>query len=247
MSVPLSLVVTTRNNAETLAACLDSATFAAETLVLDSDSTDATRDIAASRGARVIVEAFRGYGPQKQRAVDLAAHDWVLLLDADEVVSEELGASICNELTRSPRAHGFRLQREEHLYWRWPAPGTRLTDHLRLFDRRHMTMSDHPVHAAPEVDGPCPLLNGRLRHLGQGSLHAQVQRINEYTSGAAEVPRPASTLRLLLAPAAAFLREYLMRRQFLNGWAGYTAARVAAFHAFLRHAKRLEDRRVKRR
>ncbi len=239
---PLSLVVTTRDNAATLATCLQSAAFADETLVLDSHSDDATRDIAGAAGAVIHVERFRGYGPQKARAVQLAAHDWVLLLDADEALSEPLAREIEALMRRGPEAAGYRLRREEWLYWRWPAPGTRLTDHLRLFDRRRMTMGEHPAHAAPRVDGPAPLLRGRLRHHGHRDLAGHLARLDHYTTLAAPTA-PPSRLRLLLSPVAAFWREYLLRRQFLNGWAGFLAARMASTHAFLRHAKRLEAAR----
>lgn len=249
MSRTLSLVVTTRNNAATLGACLQSVPFADEIVVLDSFSDDGTIELAQSLGARCLQEPFRGYGPQKQRAIDLAGHDWVLLLDADEAVDQRLAEAMRRVLQDPEGPKAYRLQREEWLYWRWPRAGTRLTDHLRLFDRRCVRMGNHPVHAAPELttgqsSRSCPLLPGRLRHFGHVNLGGQVDRINHYTSVSLEGPeRSASRLsrtRMILAPPAAFIREYLFRRQFLNGWAGFIAARMAAWHAFLRHAKALE-------
>jgi hypothetical protein len=119
--------------------------------------------------------------------------------------------------------------------------------HLRLFDRRHVRMGDHPVHAAPEYAGNSPLLRGHIRHYGHQDLAGQVERINAYSTDGASFPAGSVSgspgLRMILAPGAAFVREYLFRRQFLNGWAGYIASRMAAWHAFLRHAKRMEDQR----
>lgn len=246
---PLSLVVTTRDNAATIARCLLSAPFAAEVLVLDSGSTDGTEVLARELGARVVTEPFRGYGPQKQRAIAIAHHDLVLLLDADEALSPALAREIEALLRSGAPFPPCRLRREEWLYWRWPRAGTRLTDHLRLFDRRTVRFGDHPVHAAPESGQRAQVLHGRLRHYGHADIAGQVDRINHYTSAASHwtsrprAPAWVAGLRLVLAPAAAFLREYLLRRQFLNGWAGYIAARLAATHAFLRHAKRLEAQR----
>jgi glycosyltransferase involved in cell wall biosynthesis len=244
---PLSLVITTCNNAATIERCIASVPFADEVLVLDSNSSDGTDQLAQRLCARVVREAFRGYGPQKQRAIELARHDRVLLLDADEALSPELSAEIEALVNAPGQLAPCRLRREEWLYWRWPRAGTRLTDHLRLFDRRDVRFSDHPVHAAPATARPTRLLRGRLRHYGHADIAGQVERINAYTSAAAgwrQAGGPfAAGLRLLLSPAAAFLREYLLRRQFLNGWAGFIAARLAAAHAFLRHAKRLEARR----
>jgi len=245
----LSLVITTKNNVATLGDCIQSVTFADEILVLDSFSDDGTIGLAQSLGARCLQEPFRGYGPQKQRAIDLASHDRVLLLDADEAVDQKLAEAIREVLKQTSPPNACRLQREEWLYWCWPHPGTRLTDHLRLFDRRCVQMGEHPVHAAPELttgesSRMCPLLPGRLRHYGHADLGGQVERINHYTTASVERPnQPAPRLprtRMMLAPPAAFVREYLFRRQFLNGWAGFIAARMAAWHAFLRHAKQLE-------
>lgn len=246
MPTPLSLVVTTLDNAATIGDCLTSAGFVDQVLVLDSNSSDDTRVIAESLGAEVVSESFRGYGPQKARAVALAANDWVLLLDADETLSEQLATEIKALASSGFEADGYRLLREEWLYWRWPRDGTALTDHLRLFDRRTMTMGEHPVHAAPHIRGTVQTLRGRLRHHGQASLHEQVERVNAYTSDAADwngEHRSFLKIRLVLAPFAAFFREYIVRRQFLNGWAGLIAARVAAFHATLRYAKAIEAQR----
>ncbi len=240
----LSLVITTFNNAATLEACISSVPFADDILVLDSFSTDDTPRLAASLGARVVQEAFRGYGAQKQRAVELAKFQRVLLLDADEALSAELADEIAGVLQDDAPLLPCRLRREEWLYWRWPTAGTRLTDHLRLFDRNDIYFGDHPVHAAAQTRLSCRTLRGRLRHYGHADLAGQLERINVYTSGAADQHHGAAgALKVLFAPTAAFLREYLLRRQFLNGWAGFLAARMASLHAFLRHAKRLEQRR----
>lgn len=243
---PLSLVITTRDNAATIERCMASVPFADEVLVLDSNSTDGTDELAQRLGARVVREAFRGYGPQKQRAIELARHDRVLLLDADEALSPSLAAEIDALLSTPGPLPPGRLRREEWLYWRWPRAGTRLTDHLRLFDRRDVRFSEHPVHAAPFTNRRTRLLRARLRHYGHADIAGHVERINAYTSAAAGWAGGGplgARARLLLSPSAAFLREYVLRRQFLNGWAGFIAARLAAMHAFLRHAKRLEARR----
>jgi glycosyltransferase involved in cell wall biosynthesis len=249
VSQPLSLVITTLDNAATIGQCILSVRCADEILVLDSFSQDETVEIARSLGAKVVQEAFRGYGPQKQRAIELASHDLILLLDADESLDARLAGEIQRIVGQAPGHKAYRLLREEWLYWRWPARGTGLTDHLRLFDRRHVRMGRHPVHAAPEYPGTSPLLKGRLRHFGHRDIAGQLERINAYTAGGLEWSGQRRggwvSLRLILSPTAAFIREYLFRRQFLNGWAGYLASRMAAWHAFLRYAKLMEARRNK--
>lgn len=246
---PLSAVVTTLDNAATLEACLASLRFCDEIVLLDSGSRDDTRTIAERFGARIFVEDFKGYGPQKQSAIDKAVHDWVLLLDADESLTDEARATIESELA-APRADGYRLPRREWLFWRWPHPWTRPNWQLRLFRRSRGAMNAVPIHAAPEVRGRVSDLRAEFRHYGEPELAVRVEKINRYSSGMvahkrAAAPR-AMTLRLLCYPQFAFLRFYVLQRYFLNGWAGYFAARSMAFYAFLKYAKVLESERKER-
>jgi glycosyltransferase involved in cell wall biosynthesis len=240
---PLSAVVTTFNNAGTLADCLASLAFCDEIVVLDSGSSDATRQIAGQFGARIFVEPFKGYGPQKQSAIDKAQHDWILLLDADEVLSDA-GRGVIERELQAPRADGYRLPRREWLFWRWPHPATRPNWHLRLFRKSCGGMNAVPIHAAPEVRGRVRDLQAEFRHYGEAQLAVRVDKVNRYSSGLVEYklrkPPRLLGLRLLLYPSLAFLRFYVGQRYFLNGWAGYFAARTQAFYAFLKYAKVLE-------
>jgi glycosyltransferase involved in cell wall biosynthesis len=239
---PVSAVVTTFNNGATLERCLGSLAWCDEIVVLDSGSTDATQDIAHRHDAVVHVEPFKGYGPQKQSALDKAAHDWVLLLDADEHLTDQGRAAIEHELA-APRADGFRLPRQEWLFWRWPHPGTRPNWQLRLFRRSRGRMNDVPVHAAPVIDGTPVDLDAPFRHYGEPDLATRVEKINRYSTGllaARKAPRLMAA-RLLFYPTFAFLKLYVGKRYFLNGWAGFFAARTQAFYAFLKYAKRFEE------
>ncbi|HTA63938.1 MAG TPA: glycosyltransferase family 2 protein [Xanthomonadaceae bacterium] len=244
---PLSGVVTTFNNAGTLDACLASLAFCDEIVVLDSNSTDATVAIAQRHGARVHAQPFAGYAAQKQAAIDLAQHDWCLLLDADECLVDPARAVIERELA-APRADGYRLPRREWLFWRWVHPGCASNWQLRLFRRSRSRMNQVPVHAEPAVDGRVFDLRAPLRHRGEADIAARVDKINRYTTGMVEHKRARGTrfvgLRMLLYPWVAFARMYFVKRYFLNGWAGFTAARVHAFYAFLKYAKLHESGRT---
>ncbi len=246
MTVRLSGVVTTLDNAATLEACLASLAFCDEIVVLDSGSTDATLEIARRHRARIATQAFAGYGPQKQAAIDLAQGEWVLLLDADEHVSDAGRTAIERELAE-PRADGYRLPRQEWLFWRWPHPATRANWQLRLFRKAVGRMNAVPVHAAPEVEGRVIDLQAPFRHYGEPQLADRVDKVNRYSTGLVGYKRGRRRrfmgLRLLLYPAVAFLKLYLGKRYFLNGWAGYFAARTQAFYAFLKYAKVLEAER----
>lgn len=242
----LSGVVTTLDNASTLEACLASLAFCEERVVLDSGSSDDTLAIAARHGARVSVRPFQGYGPQKQAAIELATHDWILLLDADEHLTDAGRIAIERELA-APRADGYRLPRAEWLFWRWPHRATRPNWQLRLFRRSKGRMNAVPVHAAPEVEGRVLDLDAPFRHYGEPCLADRVDKVNRYSTGLVAHKRAKRTsliaLRIVAAPPLAFLKLYLGKRYFLNGWAGYLAARTQAFYVFLKYAKVLEAER----
>lgn len=246
MKMRLSGVVTTLDNAATLDACLSSLRFCDEIVLLDSGSIDATLDIARRHGARIASQPFAGYGPQKQAAIDLAEGEWILLLDADEHLTDEGRAAIERELA-SPQADGYRLPRREWLFWRWPHPRTRANWQLRLFRRARGRMNDVPVHAAPVVEGVVSDLAAPFRHYGEPRLADRVDKVNRYSTGMVEHKRGKRprfiAMRLLAYPSVAFLKLYLGKRYFLNGWAGYFAARTQAFYAFLKYAKVLEAQR----
>jgi len=244
--MPLSAVVTTLDNAATLDECLASLAFCDEIVVLDSGSTDATVAIAERHGARVHTQPFAGYAAQKQAALDLAQHDWTVLLDADEFFVDAGRVSIERELA-APRADGYRLPRQEWLFWRWVHPRASPNWQLRLFRRSRGRMNQVPVHAEPEVQGRVLDLRAPFRHRGEATIAVRVDKINRYTSGMVEHKREQAkafpNLHMLVYPWIAFLRLYFIKRYFLNGWAGFVAARVHAFYAFLKYAKLHEARR----
>lgn len=240
----LSLVVTTLNNEATLPRLLESVTCADDILVLDSHSTDATTDIARDRGARLFAEPFRGYGPQKQRAVDLARHDRVLLLDADEALDPTADAAIGYLKQEGFDADAYELPRIEQIFWRMQSRYTRPDHHLRLFDRRVTRMSDLPIHAAPECRGVVKRLPYPILHFGEPDIHTKVAKINHWSTELG--PRkPRKGLRgspwmMVVYPPFFFLRLYIFKRQFTNGWAGFINSVTGAYYAFLKYAKRYE-------
>jgi len=250
MREPLSLVVTTLNNAATLERCLASVPFADDIVVLDSGSTDATLEIAAKYKARIFSEPFKGYAAQKQSALDKATHAWALLLDADEALTEQ-AAPVIEAALDAPDCAGFRLPRREQMFWTFQHRASWTNAHLRLFDRRRGRMNDVPVHAAPEVDGPVRTLRGAvLLHYGEPDIRTKVEKINAYSTGlVADKLRRRQRflgLRMALYPPVFFLRQYLFKRYFLNGWAGFISAATGAFYVFLKYAKVYEARRKRR-
>lgn len=238
---PVSLVLITRNAAPQLRACIDSARFADEVVVVDSGSDDDTVQVAASMGARVIHQPWLGFGPQKQFAVDCATHDWVLCLDADERVTPDLARSIESELA-APRARAFRMARRNRFLGRWLRHGEGYPDwNTRLFDRRHARWSDDAVHERVIVDGATMTLDGDLAHESAESLDAYMSKQNRYTTLQAQTMhangRRASVAKLVLSPIVRFVRFYIFKLGFLDGIAGLVHIAIGCETSFLKQAK----------
>ena len=240
----LSAVITTFNNASTLRGCLESVKWADEIVVLDSNSTDATREIAAEYTRAIPQHAFLGYSRQKQMAIDAASHDWVLLLDADEVLSPKLQIEIQKLMRSGPAADGYTLPRNEQLFWRMNHRGCRLNHFLRLFDRRRGRMNDIPVHAAPVVDGRTEQLSNAFYHFGEPDIETKVHKLNWYSTGLIDDKirrgKRGSPWTCVLYPPLVFVRSFVFKRNCLNGWAGFIGSVCMAFYAFLKYAKLYE-------
>ena len=168
------------------------------------------------------------------------------MLDADEPLTAG-AAEMVEAALHEPSATGFELPRRERMFWRWQHPWSKHNHHLRLFDRRVHRMNAHdPVHAAPDRRvGRVQRLDAMFVHEGEPDIHSKVQRIDRYSSGLAEVLAARRSpwrlkLRLLFYPPLVLLKQGVLKRQFMNGWAGWIASVSQAYYAFLKDAKALE-------
>ena len=248
--VPMSLVLITRNAGKELRAALESARFAEEIVVVDSGSDDDTVQIAASFGATIVVQAWLGYGPQKQFAVQRARHDWVLCLDADERVTTELARAIQSALAR-PDATAYRIARRNRFLGRWLQHGEGYPDWtVRLFDRRQAHWSDDPVHERVITTGTVGRLGGDLLHESAESLDAYLAKQNRYTTLQAQLlheqGRRANVVSLVLSPLVRFIKFYVVRLGFLDGSAGLVHIAIGCGNSFMKHAKMLALERANR-
>lgn len=232
--LPISACIITFNEADRIQACLDSLAFCDEIVVVDSNSTDATRELAAAKGARVLVREFSGYRAQKDFAVQSARHDWVLCLDADERVSAPLRASIQAEQARGFAATGYRFARATEYFGAYLKHGNAYPDRvLRLFDRRRGGWRGaREIHEHASVDGAVATLPGDLQHQAYRCLSDQLGRLDRYARLMAEHMhargRRAHLWNMALNPFWRFVRGYLLRLGFLDGWRGLVYAWVEA-------------------
>lgn len=247
---PLSVFITTFNNDRTLGACLESVKWADEIVVLDSFSTDNTEKIARLYGCKFSQHKFMGYGQQKQMALEQTSNQWVLLLDADEVLSPESQAEIRAILANGPDADGYALPRQEQLFWKMSSPHVRMNHFLRLFDKKKGHVTSMPIHAAPEVQGVVRKLRHPFYHFGETSIHVKVDKINHYSTGLVADKqakgRRANPWIMVFYPPLFFIRSYVFKRNFLNGWAGFIGSVTMAYYAFLKYAKLYEAEQFKK-
>lgn len=244
---PLSLVVITRNAEKYLERCLRSVPFAGDVVVLDSGSTDRTREIAENCAARFIVEEWRGYGPQKKRATELAANDWVLNLDADEELSEESQLELQELLQRDPAHAAYAFPRLSHHMGRWIRHGGWYPDwQTRLYDRRKANWTEAVIHEKVDTED-LGYLERPIHHWVFDDLTHQVATNNRYSGlGAialAEKGLRFSLFNLLVKPKVKFLETYVWKRGFLDGLPGFIIAVGAAYSVFLKWAKLWEKTR----
>ena len=238
----VSVTIITLDEAEHIGAAIDSAAWADEIIVVDSGSTDGTADIARGRGVRVETRAWPGYVEQKNYAAALARNEWVFSLDADERVPPGLAREIQATVAAEPPMRGYRVPRVTFHLGRWVRTTDFYPDYqTRLYDRRAARWRGSYVHESVAVDGPVGQLRHELEHYSYRDLRDHLDRINHYTTLAArqmyEGGRRASPFALLAHPPAAFLRNYVLRRGFLDGSVGLTLSLVNSYSVFLKFAK----------
>ena len=234
----LSVAIITFNEADNIERTLESVRFADEIVVVDSGSTDCTVEIARSFGARVFIEDWKGFARQKNSAIDKCTGTWVLSLDADEELTQELGAEIRGMLMGDaetvPQVDGYRLRLRHVFLGRWMRYGGYYPDiKLRLFRRvtsagvAHFT--DRPVHESVTVAGRVETMTKDFLHHGYPNLEIYLEHMNRYsTLGARIVAEKGKVSRSLLSflwnvvlvPNLTFVWNYIFRLGFLDGREG---------------------------
>ena len=249
LAVRLTVTVITFNEADHIAAALDSVVWADEIIVVDSHSTDGTADIARTKGVRVLVRDWPGYSEQKNFAADQASHDWVLSMDADERVTPELAREIRELLARGPVARGYRVRRVSRYLGRWIRTTDWFPDHqLRLYDRRAGRWNGVRIHESFRLaEGRPAQLHGELEHYAYRDIPHHLRKIDAYTSLVADEwmaqGRRASGWRIALHPPLAFVRNYVVRRGFMDGAPGLIISILNSYYVFLKYAKLWERQR----
>jgi glycosyltransferase involved in cell wall biosynthesis len=241
--VPLSAVLIALDEERTIGEALRSVAFCEEIVLVDAGSSDATRELAAQAGARVIVNTpWPGFVAQRNLAVRAARHDWVLALDADERISPGLRAEIEALRAGGYAAAGYRMPRVAFYLGR----SIRGTDwypdwQVRLFDRTRAAWTGDLVHESVAVRGRIGKLRGELEHYPYADISDHLRKIDSYTTlwarQAHAAGRRSSVPQLMAGTAWAFVRNYVLKRGFLLGSAGLLVSMLNSHYTFVKLAK----------
>lgn len=252
---PLSIFIIAQNEADRISRTIEAArALSDDIVVVDSGSTDGTQALAESLGARVIHHPWPGYGPQKRFAEELCRHDWLLNLDADEVLPPDLAIEIAALFAGGhPAADAYKVRIAEifpgegapHRFAYALAP-------VRLYRKSRGRYSPSPVHDRVELLPGTKVgrLKGTIHHFSVRSLGEQMEKLNAYSDAQADDldarGETLSVFRLIAEFPANFIKAYIGRRHALRGIYGFMTAMNFAFYRYLRVAKHWE-RRLQRR
>jgi glycosyltransferase involved in cell wall biosynthesis len=242
----LSVIIITKNEARNIGDCLRSVAFASERIVLDSGSTDDTVALAKAAGAQVhTTPDWPGFGPQKNRALNLATGDWVLSLDADERITPALRQQIDNAISQGngpvfaiPRMSSFLGQYIRHSGWQ--------PDYVpRLFKRGSATFSNDRVHERLVFSGTAIKLTAPMLHYSFRTVEEVLGKLNSYsTARAADLSvqgKRGGLRKALLHGLWTFIRTYFLRAGFLDGQRGFILAVSNAEGTYYRYLKMSAD------
>lgn len=238
----VSAVIITLNAERTLEMVLKSLHWCDEIVVVDSGSSDKTLDIAAKYKTKIIHQKFLGFGKQKQVGVAAAKNDWVLSVDADEVVSKDLASEIQLMDLLQMNHFGYYIAITnvfmEKIIDLW---GHRTDAHLRLFNKKYGNFTDSAVHEKVEVKGTTAYLDNNILHFSYDNLKNYFDKFNAYTTlGAAESQKKnksVSPLSMVLRIPLKFIQLYILRGAFRHGFPGLVWSVCSAFYPFVKYAK----------
>jgi (heptosyl)LPS beta-1,4-glucosyltransferase len=239
----IASITIAKNEEKNIRACLDSLRWVDEIVVVDSESTDRTVELAKTCTSHVYVRAWPGYGPQKNFAMDRATAEWVLIVDADERASDKLRNEVLALLKEPRPAVAYRIPRRNYYYGQWIRGAGQYPDpQLRLVRRGHGRYNDLPVHEHLEVDGLVGDLTGHLDHHTHPTVVSHELKIERYSTLAAEERarhgKPdVSWYHLVFNPMWTFLKFYLLRGGFRDGLPGFIVSGFSAAHVLLKYAK----------
>ena len=247
----LSVLIPSFNSEKYIRAALKSVKWADEIFVCDSFSTDKTLAIAKEYGARIVQHEYVNSAAQTNWAIPQCRHEWVLIVDTDEILEPGLKEEILQILeTNDQKVNGYKIPRKNFIYGKWMRYGGIYPDYqLRLFRREKGRFNPRSVHAQAEVKNGVGILKHHLLHEGFKDLRTWMPKLDRYTDyEAAELRKKRekfNPVKIILFPLLVFLRTYFIKLGFLEGYRGFLLAVLNGIYYFLMYAKFLEKERLK--
>lgn len=242
-TIPLSVIVLTKNEEKHITDCLESIRWADDIVVIDATSRDRTVELAREFTNSIFVREWMGYAPAKNFALTKAKHEWVLWLDADERVTPELATEIQSIVTSPPEETvGYEVARRAYFLGKWIRhcgwyPGFV----VRLFRKTNSHFTALRVHESLELQGRVGRLRNDLLHYTDDTLFHYFDKFNNYTSLAAsdarERGRRASSFELLVRPLHLLFKMFILRRGYLDGVHGLLLSLLSSAYVFVKYAK----------
>ncbi len=238
----LSVLVIAKDEEEVIDACLASCAFADEIVLVDSGSRDRTAEIAKRRGARVLDHPFVTHAQQKNWGLEQLAHDWVLIVDADERIPEALAREIAALLSMGPPRAGYWIRRRNRFLGRTIRGAGWGSDRvLRFFDRRRGRYEDRLVHEEVRLESEAAILKCALDHFPCRDLGAWTRKTIRYAEQGADEARSrgerGSAAKLVLRPPARFFKQYVLQGGFLDGVEGFLLCAISSFGVLVKYAR----------
>lgn len=239
----LSAAVITKNEEGLLPSCLQSLAFADETVVVDSGSSDKTVEIARGFGCRVYVEKWKGFGPQKQSALEKCSNDWVLVIDADERVPDETQKAI-EEVLKSPDAGAYSFRRKNFLHGKWIRHSDWWPDRQVRLVRKSGGRFTGTIHEKWLAEGKIKALDSHIEHRSFTDYSDMLDTLDSYSTELAlklyENGKRANSLSPVLHGMAIFIKTYILKRGFLDGFDGLVISLNKGMGSFFKYAKLIE-------
>lgn len=230
----LSVVIITKNEEKCIGDAIKSALFADEVLILDSGSTDQTCKIAQELGTKVMHQDWIGFGPQKNKAIELASNDWVFVLDSDERITSELQEEILN-LMISPENHGYFVPRLNNFWGKNIKTCGLYPDYsIRLFDRRKAKFNDVAVHESVQLKTNIGYLKNHMLHLAYSSIDEFIEKQNRYST---LHHKKRNIIKAIFNPYWTFFKLFFVKKGFMDGWDGFVISRLYAQYTFWKYVK----------
>jgi glycosyltransferase involved in cell wall biosynthesis len=241
--MPLSVVIITKNEAHIIAKTLQSLQgITDDFIIVDSGSTDNTVEICKKFGAKIIETTWDGYGQNKNKGIELARYNWILNLDADETIDEQLKTAL-GQLNLKDENTVYKLKFKNFFGNKWIRFGEWSGDkHIRLFNRNKVKWNNVTVHEGLTLNS-----GTQVKLLPGYVLHYTTQNIDEYISKTIAYAKlnatkyqvqgkQANFFKIRVVPGLTFFQHYILRLGFLDGWEGYLIAKTTAWYTFLKYS-----------